>query len=280
MKNVVITGCSAGVGNAAVHLFCDQGWQVFAIVRKQEDADKLIAQSRGRIHTFLADITDRETLFSTADTIDNLCGEQGLHGLICNAGCGGAGPLECLPVEELMMPININLYGTIYSNQAFLPLLRKARGRIINLTSGSTCLALPNLSTYPAAKAALEVYSVQLQAEVAHFGICVTVVDPGHVKTRMTQTAPEVSRENLEKLPPEAITLYGDIIRTQQRIVDSMIGSGKDPIDVAEVYFEILSCKKPKSFYSVGFDGKLMRFLKNWAPQWLKGKIADRIQTA
>ncbi len=278
-KNVVITGCSAGVGESAAHYFAEQGWQVYAIVRKQVDADKLIDDSRGVIKTCLADVTDYKALQEAVNFVADDLGVQGLDALICNAGCGGSGPIEFLPIDELEMPININFYGTVYCNRLFLPLLRKAKGKIINLTSGSMCLAMPNLSTYPAAKAALEVYSRQLQAEVSHFGIRVIVVDPGHVKSRMTQTAPEQSKMNLAKLPPESFEFYGDIIENQIRIVDDMIGSGKEPEDVAKVYYKIATSKNPKSFYAVGADGKVMRFLAKWAPEWVKTKVADYIQT-
>ncbi len=152
MKTAVITGCSAGVGRAAALLLNRSGWQVFAIVRKQADAESLEADAHGPLKTFLADVTDRDQVFAAAGRIGEFCQEHGLDGLVCNAGVGGAGPLEFAPMDELTMPVDTNFYGSIYCAQAFLPLLRTARGRIINVTSGSTLLNMPLVSTYLAAK--------------------------------------------------------------------------------------------------------------------------------
>jgi NAD(P)-dependent dehydrogenase (short-subunit alcohol dehydrogenase family) len=174
MKTAVITGCSAGVGRAAALLLDRSGWQVFAVVRKQSDAESLDAETHGPLKTFLADVTDRDGVFAAAAQISEHCGEHGLDGLVCNAGVGGAGPLEFAPMDELTKPVDTNRYGSIFCAQAFLPLLRAAKGRIINVTSGSTLLNMPLVSTYPAAKYALELLTRQLRAEVAHFSVRVS----------------------------------------------------------------------------------------------------------
>ena len=92
MKTVVITGCSVGVGRATALLLDRAGWRVFAIVRKQADADDLEAATRGPLKGVLADVTDRQEVFAAAAVINQQCREHGLDGLICNAGAGGAGP--------------------------------------------------------------------------------------------------------------------------------------------------------------------------------------------
>lgn len=277
MKTVVITGCSAGVGRAAALLFERSGWQVFAIVRRQFDADDLKAASRGALRTFLADVTDRDQVFAVAAQIGEHCGGDGLDGLVCNAGVGGAGPLEFAPMDELTKPIDTNFYGSIFCAQAFLPLLRKAKGRIINVTSGSTLLNMPLVSTYPAAKYALELLSRQLQAEVQQFGVRVILLDPGHVKSRMTLSAEEQNTVARAKLAPEAIALYGDMLARLDRIVVNMVGSGKEPEVVAQAYFKALTDRKPKRFYTVGIDAKVLRIIGFFSPQWLLDKLAERI---
>jgi NAD(P)-dependent dehydrogenase (short-subunit alcohol dehydrogenase family) len=160
MKTVVVTGASVGVGRATALLLDREGWQVFAIVRKQTDAHDLEAAARGPLTGVLADVTDRQQVFAAAAIIGERCGEHGLDGLICNAGAGGAGPLEFAPMDELTKPIETSLYGSIFCAQAFLPLLRTARGRIINVTSGSNLLSMPLASTYPAASTRLNSFPV------------------------------------------------------------------------------------------------------------------------
>ncbi len=277
MKTVVITGCSVGVGRAAALLLDREGWQVFAIVRKQADADSLEGEARGPLRALLADVGKRDAVFAVAEAVTAACGDHGLDGLICNAGVGGSGPLEFIPMDELTKPIDTCLYGSIFCAQAFLPLLRRAHGRIINVTSGSTLLNLPLVSTYPAAKFALELLSRQLQAEVRPFGVHVCLVDPGQVRSRMTMSAGEVSAQARAKLPPAAVTLYGPMIDQIDRMSRRMVGSGKAPELVAQVYLRALTDPKPRTLYTVGADAKIMRLIGAWAPGWLLARMAARI---
>lgn len=276
MKTVVITGCSVGVGRAAALLMDRSDWQVFAIVRKQSDADDLEAAARGPLKALLADVTDRDQVFAAAARVSEHC-PAGLDGLVCNAGVGGAGPLEFAPLDELTKPVDTNFYGSIFCAQAFLPLLRKARGRIINVTSGSTLLNMPLVSTYPAAKYALELLTRQLQAEVAQFGVRVILLDPGHVKSRMTLSAEEQNAVARAKLDPQAIELYGDLLARLDRTVVNMVGSGKEPEVVAQAYLKALTDAKSKRLYTVGMDAKAVRLIGRFSPQWVMDAIAKKI---
>ncbi len=231
----------------------------------------------GPLKALLADVGNREQIFAVAEEVAALCGEHGLDGLVCNAGVGASGPLEFIPMDELTKPIDVCLYGSIFCAQAFMPLLRQAKGRIINVSSGSNLINLPLMSTYPAAKYALELLSRQLQVEVKPFGIQVCVIDPGMVKSRMTLSAGEASAQANAKLPPEAFELYGNMIETMDKLARGMVGSGKEPEDVAKVYLKALTDPKPKTLYTVGADGKIMRLLGKWAPPWVLDKIAARI---
>jgi NAD(P)-dependent dehydrogenase (short-subunit alcohol dehydrogenase family) len=277
MRTVVITGCSVGVGRAAALLLAREGWQVFAIVREQADADSLEGAGGGSVKALLADVRKRDEVFAAAQSVAAACGAHGLDGLICNAGVGGSGPLEFIPMDELTKPIDTCLYGSIFCAQAFLPLLRKAKGRIVNVTSGSTLINLPLVSTYPAAKYALELISRQLQAEVSPFGIHVCLIDPGQVKSRMTLSAGEVGAEATAKLPPQAFALYGTMIAKLDKMARHMVGSGKEPEVVAKVYLRALTDPKPKPLYTVGTDAKIMRLIGKWAPAWVLDAMAARI---
>ena len=191
---------------------------------------------------------------------------QGLDGLVCNAGVGASGPIEFLDRDEMSIPIEVNLYGSIYCAQAFLPLLRMARGRIVNVTSGSVLFTMPLMSTYPASKIGLELLSRQLQAEVAPFGVHVCVLDPGHIKSRMTQTAAEASAAARAKLPAEANALYGDMLDRMSALSSEMEGSGKPPEEVAEVYHRALTETRPRAFYTVGRDARGLRLASQLLP--------------
>ena len=278
-KSVVITGCSVGAGRAAAFRMARAGWQVFAAVRKRDDADTLEKEAPGALRAFLCDVRDRDAVFAMARSVDDALGERGLDGLVCNAGVGASGPIEFLDRDEMSIPVEVNLYGSVHCAQAFLPLLRRAKGRIVNVTSGSTLFTMPLMSTYPASKIGLELLSRQLQAEVAPFGVHVCVLDPGHIKTRMTQTAGEASGTARAKLPPEAEALYGGMLDRMSELSREMEGSGKAPEEVAEVYFRALTEPRPRDFYTVGRDAKGLRLASRWLPMWVRKRIADRIMT-
>ena len=142
-KTVVITGCSVGAGYAAASRMAQEGWNVFAAVRTQADADRLEKQIQGSLTAFLCDVRDRDQVLAMAEAVTAIVGERGLDGLVCNAGVGASGPIEFLDRDEMSIPIEVNLYGSIFCAQAFLPLLRLARGRIINVTSGAVLFTMP-----------------------------------------------------------------------------------------------------------------------------------------
>jgi NAD(P)-dependent dehydrogenase (short-subunit alcohol dehydrogenase family) len=179
-----------------------------------------------------------------------------LDGLICNAGVGGAGPLEFAALDELTNPIDTNVYGSIVC---------------------ANLLSLPLVSTYPAAKYALELLTRQLRLEVAPFGVRVILVDPGRIKSRMTLSAEEQNEQARTKLPPEAFDLYGDMLASLDRMVANVPGSGKEPELVAEAYLKALTDPSPKDFYTVGTDAKVMRIVAGLSPQWLLDKLSARI---
>ena len=278
-RSVVITGCSVGAGRAAALRMARAGWDVFAAVRRQEDADALEKEAPGAIHASLCDVRDREQVFAMAERVRAHLGDTGLDGLVCNAGVGASGPIEFLDEDEMRIPVEVNLYGSIHCAQAFLPMLREAKGRIVNVTSGSVLFTMPMMSTYPASKLGLELLSQQLQAEVAPFGVHVCVLDPGHIKTRMTQTAAEASEIARAKLPPQANTLYGGMLDRMAELSREMEGSGKEPEEVAEIYYHALTDPRPKAFYTAGRDAQLLRLAHRWLPMRLRQRIADRIMT-
>lgn len=278
-RSVVITGCSVGAGFAAAMRMAREGWQVFAAVRTQADADRLEKEAPGTLRAVLCDVRDRDQVFAMAEVVEGTVGDAGLDGLVCNAGVGASGPIEFLDRDEMTIPVEVNLYGSIYCAQAFLPLLRRARGRIVNVTSGSVLFTMPLMSTYPASKLGLELLSRQLQAEVAQFGIHVCVLDPGHIKSRMTQTAGEASAKARAKLSDQANALYGHMLDKMGELSHDMQGSGKEPAEVAEVYYRALTEANPKSFYTVGSDAKWLRWISTFLPMSARQKMANRIMT-
>ena len=139
---VVLTGASSGIGRACALKLANSGFHVFAGVRKEEDAHALMETATGRLTPLYVDVTDADLVSSAASVVEEAVGEDGLAGLVNNAGVGSAWPLEFVPPEEFRRQFEVNVFGHLAVTQAFLPLIRAATGRIVNVGSvgaGSPC---------------------------------------------------------------------------------------------------------------------------------------------
>src|SRR5919112_1052610 len=176
VSNVLITGASTGIGHATAKRMLAYGWEVFAAARKDEDLERL----RGEGFTPIKlDVTDPETIAAAREELD----ERGLRGLVNNAGVAVSGPIEFIPLDELRRQLEVNLVGQVAVIQAFLPNIREATGRIVNISSIGGRIALPMVGPYAASKHALEAVSDSLRRELRPWGIHVSLIEPGGVTT-------------------------------------------------------------------------------------------------
>ncbi len=153
-RHVLITGASSGLGReTALHL-AEQGFQVIAGVRRQEDGERLAnACPSGRISTLLIDVTDEESIGRAAAQVAEKVGDTGLWGLVNNAGICISAPLECVSSDLLRRQLEVNLIGQLAVTRAILPLLRRGgAARLVNVTSGLGSVAIPYLGAYSAAQ--------------------------------------------------------------------------------------------------------------------------------
>ena len=134
-KTVVITGASSGIGRACALLLVREGFQVFAGVRKPEDGDKLRTEAGIRLVPLIIDVTDIASIAAAVNDVTAAMRGRGLDGLVNVAGIGVSGPLEYVPAAELCRIFQVNVFGQIAVTQAFMPLIRKVRGRIVNMSS-------------------------------------------------------------------------------------------------------------------------------------------------
>src|SRR5262245_5535409 len=174
---IVITGASSGIGRA---MRLDQlGFHVFAGVRNPADGDALKSKSSERLSPVLLDVTSEDSIARAARSI----GDAPIAGLVNNAGIAVGGPLEMVPIPLWRKQFEVNVIGQVAVTQAFLPLLRVGRGRIVNIGSIAGRSALPFTSPYCSSKFALEGLSDSLRMELRQWGISVSIVEPGSIRT-------------------------------------------------------------------------------------------------
>lgn len=262
LGTVVVTGASTGIGETIALELDRLGARVFAGVRRDADGEALRSKASDRLTPVLLDVTDAASIAAAARQVGDAVPEAGLSGLVNNAGIAVAGPLEFLPIEDLRRQLEVNVVGQVAVTQAFLPLLRQSRGRIVNMGSMSGRVAAPYLGPYAASKFALEALSASLRMELKPWGIHLSLVGPGAIDTPIWSKSTALAEALIDKLPPEALDLYGPAIERMQTYVGNI--RGIPAIEVFHAVLHALSAPKPRTRYSVGKDAitaEIGRFL-------------------
>lgn len=275
MKTVLITGASSGIGQACALWLEARGFRVFAGVRKEADGEALQAQSKGNVRPVLLDVVDKDSIAQASARVSGQANE--LDGLVNNAGVAVAGPLEFLPLEELRRQLEINVVGQIAVTQAFLPLLRPAKGRIVMMSSISGRVAAPMMGPYSASKFALEALSDALRRELRPWGLEVSVIEPGNIQTPIWSKGVNWGQQMRDNLPEAARQLYGRAIDAIIGYIRTQDGSGLSPDEVAKVVEHALSAPVPRTRYVVGQDAKVAALMTRLLPdRWVDRFIAGR----
>lgn len=255
-KTVHVTGASTGIGRATALLLDSHGFVVFAGVRRKVDADSLVAHASNRLVPLILDVTKSEDIASAARQIAAAVGDSGLDGLVNNAGTAAAAPLEFVPVEDFRWQLEVNLVGQLAVTQALIPLLRLAKGRIINVTSIGGLIAGAMLGPYNASKFAFESLTHTLRQELSPWGILAIAIEPGQISTPIWATSSAKS-DGMIGDNAQAEALYGARIAGARRLANNAAANGLPAIEVAKVIEKALTVKKPKTRYPVGTDAKL-----------------------
>ncbi|XP_075227849.1 D-beta-hydroxybutyrate dehydrogenase, mitochondrial isoform X2 [Lycorma delicatula] len=185
-KAVLITGCDSKIGYTIAKQLDDLGFTVFAGFQGNEELSlKLKDESSGRLHTLKLDITSETDLQRTASFIkDHLPhGNNGLWALINNVSWAAFGEVEWVPIQVYQKAADMNLLSVIRTTQVFLPMIRKTRGRVINIVSILGRIATSVRSPFCAVKFGLEAFSECLRLEMRRWGVDVIVVEPGSATT-------------------------------------------------------------------------------------------------
>jgi 3-oxoacyl-[acyl-carrier protein] reductase len=193
MKKVVISGGSSGIGKSLVETFVEAGWKVHFTFHSNETAAREIeSRFAGRAKAHRLDIVDKQACDRFCKEV--LAEEKGIDALINNAGITRDSPLFTMQDSDWSDVLQTNLFGTFYLTRRFaLDMLKKKKGRIINISSISGIQGLPGQTNYSASKAGIIGFTKALAKEAGSFGVTANVVAPGGVVTPM-----------IEKLSPQA----------------------------------------------------------------------------
>ena len=271
-RAVVVTGASTGIG-AACALHLDRlGFMVFAGVRKAEDGTTLQQQGSGLI-PLLLDVTDGALIQQAHALVAKKVGSRGLYGLVNNAGIAVVGPLEAVPIPDLRRQLEINVIGQVAVTQAFLSLIRQARGRIVNMGSIAGRGAMPLMGPYSASKFALEAMTDALRLELQQWGIHVSIVEPGAIATPIWEKSGKDATDLEAALPTDMRSRYAALVAAVRKVVGEASARAIPTDWVAQVVEHALTAPRPKTRYLVGTDAKLRALMIKILPDRLSDSV-------
>jgi len=200
---IAVTGCDSGFGQGVVGELIDREAHVIALCLTQEGADA--ALHRGAALAPVLDLTDDAGLTAVSRDIEAAC-EGRLSGLVHNAGVVLPGFVEYQPIGSYRRVMDVNFFAPVLLTQLLLPSLRRARGRVVLVSSVDGIVSLPGNAPYDASKFALEAYADALRAELSLWGLRVSVVNPSTMRTPLAMRFFEAHRatwEAMSRLDPE-----------------------------------------------------------------------------
>lgn len=280
VKNaIVITGASSGIGKATALTLDQMGFHVFAGVRKQNDFETLQKEGSQSLEPIFMDVTDRQTIQEAVSYIETKVHNEGIMGLVNNAGIVIAGPLEHIPVSAFQHQMDVNVTGPLIVTQAMLPLLRKAekgRARIVNIGSIAGRTTSPFTGPYNASKHALKAITETLRMELLPWDIKVSSIEPGAVKTPIWDKTLALSDEIDQVMSKSAQKNYNTTINKVKHYA-RRAGENGTPVDkVVQAIVHALTTTQPKTRYKIGFDSRVRLLLEQF-PDRLKEFIIRQV---
>ncbi|KAJ7317701.1 hypothetical protein JRQ81_003863, partial [Phrynocephalus forsythii] len=276
-KYVFITGCDSGFGNLLARQLDTRGLHVLAGCLTQQGAEKLKEVTSERLQTILLDVTSTESVTKATEWVKNIVKDKGLWGLVNNAGISApTAPNEWLTKEDFRKILDINLLGVVDVTVHMLPLLRRAKGRIINVASVMGRLSFFG-GGYCPSKYGVEAFSDSLRLELSHFGVKVCIIEPGYFKTTVTDM--KVFADHFtslwERLPRDTKQAYGESYYKAMLKGSSQVQNHCSPnlSLVTNCMEHALTAVHPRTRYSPGLDAKLFYIPASYMPTRLTDLI-------
>ncbi|MGV8939107.1 MAG: SDR family oxidoreductase [Allorhizobium sp.] len=259
---IIVTGCSSGIGAFCARALEDDGWRVFATVRKVEDLEPL---RQIGIETMLMDYTDTASVRALVETVRERSGER-IDALFNNGAYGQPGAVEDLSTDVLRQQFETNFFGWHELTRQVIPVMRKrGRGRIVQCSSILGLIPFRYRGAYTASKFALEGLSLTLRMELGGSGIHVSLIEPGAIASRFTANALTHIEENIDL---KGSVHAGDYEKQLARL------SGTGPANrhklgpdaVYKVLVHALTARRPRPHYLVTTPAKQGTLLKRLLP--------------
>jgi NAD(P)-dependent dehydrogenase (short-subunit alcohol dehydrogenase family) len=268
----LITGASSGIGRATALRLARGGWDVLAGVRDPAVGAELRRESGGRVEPIPLDVTDEAQIAAAAERVAGASGEGRLDGLVNNAGIGVGGPLELVDTAELRRQFEVNVFAQVAMTNAVLPALRRARGRVVFVSSIGGRVPMAFTAPYAASKHAIEAIADALRVELRTSGIKVALIEPGSVATAIWEKARGQASELI--IPAALEREYGHVPAAMEKSLRETERRGVHPDEVAATIERALASRRMRARYVVGFDARAMLFVRRVLPDHVFDRVA------
>jgi len=271
-KTILITGATAGIGRASALFLAKQGHHVIASGRKVDELAKLKAEASGlKLDTLVLDVTHASSIANAVAEVSRLTSGYGLDVLVNNAGFGVLGPSSEITDAEMRRQYETNVFGLMNMTRAFIPQMRARRsGRIINVSSVGGRMTLPYFGVYNSTKYAVESLSDALRYELRPFGIDVSLVEPGIIRTNFEATAVTNLKQLAETPYSAALGKYEDMSKMANKFASN-------PIVIAKAIGRAVNSRRPSARYVAPFSTNFILVFKAIAPtrlwDWAMRKV-------
>ena len=280
--HVLVTGASSGIGRATALRLAAHGHHVYAGVRKPADGTALASATLaeaadGELTSVLLDVTDAGQIAAAAQTIGEHAGDAGLAGLVNNAGVGVFGPLELIGIDAFRRQLEINVTGQLAVTQAFLPLLRRARGRIVMIGSIGTRFTPPFIGPLAASKSTLATLTTALRQELAPWDIRVVLVEPGSIRSEAAGKLDADARQVMSQATSAGRALYQDAFLRLVAFFSGLHHKGSPPGQVARTVERALTARRPRTCYLSGKNARRMALVAALLPPATQDALRRRL---
>ncbi|XP_052004634.1 retinol dehydrogenase 7-like [Xyrauchen texanus] len=280
-KFVYITGCDSGFGNLLARHLDEKGFRVIAGCYTEKGEDELKKTCSDKLTTLHLDVTNNDNINKATDTIKTLVGERGLWAVVNNAGVSiPTAPNDWLVIEDFKHMINVNLLGVIAVTLSVLPLIKKAKGRVVNVASIFGRISALG-GAYCISKYGVEAFNDSLRRNMAPFGVKVLCIEPGFFKTSVTDSG--IIQSSLEKLwaklPQDVKDEYGSdyVDRMKLRMAEKyekMLDA--DLMKVVSCLEHAVAAVHPRTRYSPGLDAKSFWLPLSYMPTFISDALILR----
>lgn len=273
MSYIFITGVSSGIGYDALKSLVNKGYHVIGTVRKDADVSRLKNEFGEQCTILQFNVTDIDACKKEISAILPLLEHKGLACLVNNAGIAVPGPLQHLSDEEFAYQMEVNVHSVRRITNLLLPYLGTNKkykpGKIINISSVSGLFNSPYNGAYCISKHALESMTDVYRRELGIFGIIVSAIEPGPIKT-------EIWSKNKGTLDRFKDTAYGDILSSADKMIENSEKSAFDVSVISNIILEIIARPNPKTRYLVHRKPLLFRLLSHYLPDKMVDKMVAK----